>query len=112
MRLLDPLRPLLGLDAIQRGLKQLVEKCLRGPDQASREHQRSWLWGEVRNTAGEIKTARLETANGYDVTVHGVLLAVRHLLAYDGPGGYFTPAQLLGPHCVEQLPGSGKILLS
>jgi short subunit dehydrogenase-like uncharacterized protein len=112
MRLLDPLRPLLGLDAVQRGLKRLLEKGLRGPDQASRELQRSWLWGEVRNAAGDMKTARLETANGYEVTVHGMLLAVRHLLAYRGPGGYFTPTQLLGPRCVEQLPGSGKISIS
>lgn len=112
MRLLDPLRPLLGLDAVQRGLKHLVEKRVRGPDPASRERQRCWLWGEVRNAAGEIKTAHLETANGYEVTVHGVLLAVRHLLAYSGPGGYFTPTQLLGPRCVEQLPGSGKIIIA
>lgn len=66
----------------------------------------------MRKAAGEIKTAHLETPNGYDVTVHGALLAARHLLAYSGPGGYFTPAQLFGPRGVEQLPGSGKILLT
>ncbi|MGH8354913.1 MAG: hypothetical protein ACRERY_15515, partial [Pseudomonas sp.] len=70
------------------------------------------LWGEARNAAGELKTARLETANGYDLTVQGALLAVRHLLAYQGPGGYFTPSRLLGARCVEQLPGAGKILIS
>ena len=109
MRLLDPLRPLLGLDGVQHWLKGLVGARVQGPDQASRERQRTWLWGEARNAAGEVKSARLETANGYEVTVHGVLLAVRHLLAYSGPGGYFTPSQLLGERCVEQLPGSGKI---
>ncbi|WP_324731633.1 saccharopine dehydrogenase family protein [Pseudomonas paeninsulae] len=112
MRLLDPLRPLLGLNAVQHWLKRLVDKRVSGPDQATREQQRTWLWGEARNAAGEMRTARLETTNGYEVTVHGVLLAVRHLLAYSGPGGYFTPSQLLGARCVEQLPGSGKILLS
>jgi short subunit dehydrogenase-like uncharacterized protein len=59
-----------------------------------------------------VKTARLETANGYDVTVHGALLAVRHLLDYNGPGGYFTPSKLFGERCVEQLPGSGKVVIS
>jgi short subunit dehydrogenase-like uncharacterized protein len=54
----------------------------------------------------------LETANGYDVTVHGSLLAVQHLLQYDGPGGYFTPSKLLGARCVEQLPGSGQVSVS
>lgn len=112
MRLLDPLRPLLGRESVQHRLKRLIEKRVHGPDQSSREHQRTWLWGEVRNAAGELKTAHLETANGYAVTVHGVLLAVRHLLAYDGPGGYFTPSKLFGERCVEQLPGSGPILIS
>lgn len=68
--------------------------------------------GEVRNAAGVVKTAQLETANGYDVTVHGALLAVRHLMDYQGPGGYFTPSKLLGERCVEQLPGSTTIHIS
>lgn len=112
LRLLDPLRPLLGLDSVQRCLKRLVDRRVHGPDQFTREHQRTWLWGEARNAAGTLKTARLETANGYQVTVHGVLLALRHLLDYAGPGGYFTPSRLLGERCVEQLPGSGRIVLS
>jgi len=112
MRLLDPLRPLFALPVVQAWLKRLAARCIQGPDEAARARQRTWLWGEVRNAAGVVKTARLETANGYEVTVHGALLAVRHLLGYQGPGGYFTPSQLLGPRCVEQLPGSGKIVIS
>ena len=86
MRLVDPLRGLLGGAAAQKWLKGQVDKRVRGPDQATRERLRTWVWGEARNAAGETRTARLETANGYEVTVHGVLLAVRHLLAYNGPG--------------------------
>jgi short subunit dehydrogenase-like uncharacterized protein len=112
MRLIDPLRPLLGLDGVQNWLKVLLGKRVQGPDAAARARQRTWLWGEVRNAAGEVKSARLETANGYEVTVHGTLLAVRHLLDYQGPGGYFTPSRLLGERCVEQLPGAGKVLIS
>jgi short subunit dehydrogenase-like uncharacterized protein len=112
MRLLDPLRPLLGRAGVQQSLKRLLGKRVRGPDQANRERQRTWLWGEARNAAGEHKTARLQTANGYEVTVHGTLLAVRHLLDYNGRGGYFTPSQLFGERCVEQLPGSGTIVLT
>ncbi|MHA6492686.1 saccharopine dehydrogenase family protein [Pseudomonas borbori] len=112
MRLLDPLRPLFGLSAVQGGLMRLIERRVQGPDQATRQRQHTWLWGEVRNAEGVVKVARLETANGYDVTVHGGLLAVQHLLNYRGPGGYFTPSRLLGERCVEQLPGSGRILIS
>ncbi len=111
MRLLEPLRPLLRLHWVQSALKRWVDRRLQGPDQAARTRARTWLWGEVRNADGVRKTARLETANGYEVTVHGVLLSVRHLLGYAGPGGYFTPSQLLGERCVEQLPGSGRIVI-
>lgn len=111
MRLLDPLRPLLGRDGVQDWLKRQVTRRVRGPDQLTRERMRTWVWGEVRNERGERRTARLETANGYDVTVHGVLMAVAHLLAYSGPGGYFTPSRLFGERCIESLPGSGKIVI-
>jgi short subunit dehydrogenase-like uncharacterized protein len=58
---------------------------------------------------GRVAVARLRTANVYDVTAAGVLLAVEHLLDRDGPGGFFTPSRLIGPRCVESLPGSGRI---
>ncbi len=109
MRLIDPLRPLLGRQRVQDWLKGQVDKRIAGPDQAARERLRTWVWGEARNARGERRTARLETANVYDLTLHGVLLAVRHLLDYQGPGGYFTPSRLLGARCVESLPGSGRI---
>jgi short subunit dehydrogenase-like uncharacterized protein len=111
MRLADPLRPLLARRRVQGWLKGLVDKRVEGPDRSSRSNSRTWLWGEVRNAAGAIKSARLETANGYEVTVHGMLLAVAHLLDYSGHGGYFTPSQLLGERCIERLPGCGKILI-
>ncbi|WP_457789278.1 saccharopine dehydrogenase family protein [Pseudomonas sp. PL-6] len=111
MRLLDPLRPLFGLASVQAWLKRQVDRRVQGPDAASRERLRTWLWGEVRNAAGVVRTAHLQTANGYEVTVHGSLLAVRHLLDYQGRGGYFTPSQLFGARCVEQLPGCGPIRL-
>ena len=112
MRLVDPLRPLLSRRALQDWLKRLVDKRVQGPDQRSRSEGRTWLWGEACNSDGTVRTARLETANGYEVTVHGMLLALGHMLDYNGPGGYFTPSQLLGARCVERLPGSGKILIA
>ncbi len=112
MRLLHPLRRLLGRPGVQRWLKAQVDQRISGPDQATRARLPTWVWGEARNAAGQVRTARLQTANGYDVTVLGALLAVRHLLAYTGPGGYFTPAKLLGARCIEQLPGSGSIQIS
>ncbi|SDP10702.1 saccharopine dehydrogenase family protein [Pseudomonas jinjuensis] len=108
MRLIDPL---LGMDRVQDWLKEQVRRRVQGPDEAAREHQRTWVWGEVRNERGERRSARLETANGYEVTMHGALLAVRRLLYHRGGGGYFTPSQLFGERCVEELPGSSRITI-
>ncbi len=111
MRVMDSLRPLLGRDRVQDWLKEQVEKRVHGPDEVARGKLRTWVWGEVRNARGERCTARLETANGYDVTIHGVLFAVRHLLANPTSVGYFTPSKLFGARCIEQLPGSGSIVI-
>jgi short subunit dehydrogenase-like uncharacterized protein len=67
------------------------------------------LWGEVRNAAGERRTAQLETANGYRLTADGTIMAVQSLLTNVPPGGYYTPSMLLGARCVELLPGSTSI---
>ena len=112
MRLIDPLRGLLAGDWIQARLKGLVTRNVAGPDETTRLRRPTWVWGEVRNAAGERRVAHLETANGYQVTVHGVLHTVRHLLDYQGEGGYFTPSRLMGERCVEQLPGSGSIRIT
>ena len=75
----------------------------------SRFTGRSRFWGEVSNAAGERRTARLETANGYRLTADGTILAVKFLLDHAPAGGYYTPSMLMGARCVEQLPGSTSI---
>lgn len=109
---LDPWRSVLARPHVQRWLDRQLGRWVRGPDAAARSRRRACVWGEVRDAAGRVATARVETANVYDVTVEGVLLAAQHLRAYDGRGGFFTPAQLLGPRCVERLSGSGPIVVS
>ena len=66
-------------------------------------------WGEARNARGDVRTARLVTSNGYRLTADGVLMAVDDLLGRVHPGGCYTPSQLMGPRCVERLPGSTAI---
>ncbi len=110
--LLNPLRALFRSSKVQQWLKAQVDLRIPGPNEQQRAQARAWLWGEARNASGTTVRARLETANGYDVTIHGVLLTTRHLLDYQGEGGYYTPSRLLGPRCIEQLPGSSSIVLS
>lgn len=108
MRALQAGRWLPGLVTMQRLLRCLAGR-ITGPAADARAATPTWVWGEVRDASGRVAIARLRTANVYDVTAAGVLLAVEHLLDRQGPGGCFTPARLLGPRCVESLPGSGRI---
>ena len=110
--LLPWLQPLFGLSLVQTLLKQRVTATVRGPDAERRQRTPTWVWGEVANAAGARKIGRVQTANGYDVTVHGSLAVVERLLTSPAAGGYYTPAQLLGAGLVETLPGSTPIRIT
>jgi short subunit dehydrogenase-like uncharacterized protein len=107
-RVLNWLRPLLASTPGQMLLRGLANRA-SGPSEEQLRAGRSRLWGEVRNAAGQRCTAQLETANGYRLTADGTIMAVQYLLTNAPPGGYYTPSMLLGPRCVEQLPGSTSI---
>jgi short subunit dehydrogenase-like uncharacterized protein len=110
LRLVNLLRPILRGTMLQQMMKRRVPST--GPDEASRARTPVHVWGEVRNPAGEVRMARVKTANGYDLTVTGSLAFVEHLLSHRPAGGYYTPSQLLGADLVEQLPGSSPIVVS
>jgi len=105
-------RWLLGLAPVQSWMKKRVDKAPAGPDTAERERSPVMVWGEVRNARGEQRIARLQTANGYSVTVDAALGILRDVLRNPGRGGYFTPSQLVGADFVTKLPGSTAIRVS
>ena len=109
LRRLDRFRALLGLAPVQALLKYLVGRRIQGPDHQQREAARCYVWGEAQNRAGKKVVARIKTANAYDVTVEGALYAVGFLLEDQPAPGYYTPSRLLGPECIENLPGSGPM---
>ncbi|WP_445785390.1 saccharopine dehydrogenase family protein [Sphingorhabdus sp.] len=103
------LAPLLRLPAIRNRMLANAGAAI-GPDAAARQNAPTYLWGEVRNPSGQIRTARIRTANGYEVTVHGALAVLRHIMGRPNcEPGFVTPALLCGATLIEQLPGSGNI---
>ena len=107
------LRPLLRTGAVRAMLTGLAERYVTGPDLAARERGSTYVWGEARNSLGEVRTARVKTASGYAVTVTGSLAVVQHLLETSVAGGSYTPSVLMGPRLVETLPGTdGPIVVS
>lgn len=105
-------RWLLGFKPVQNLIKARIGKSVKGPDTATRDKLPTFVWGEVRNARGEIKTARIKTANGYSLTVTGSLAVTQYLLANRPDGGAYTPSKLLGADLVSKLPGSGALTLS
>jgi short subunit dehydrogenase-like uncharacterized protein len=107
-RALNWARPMLAWAPVQELLRRIANRST-GPSEEELRTGRSSFWGEVRNAAGERRTARLETANGYRLTADGMIMAVKFLLEHAPVGGYYTPSMLMGARCVEQLPGSTPI---
>lgn len=105
-------RWLIGWQPLQRLIKSRIAKTVKGPDETLREKQPTFVWGEARNAAGSVCTARIKTANGYSLTVTGSLAVVEHLLREAPAGGAYTPARLLGADLVTRLPGSGELVIS
>lgn len=74
-----------------------------GPNEKQLEQQSTWVWGEAKNSKGQIKTARIQTSNGYALTVDGSLMTVEFVLKNNIQGGYTTPALLLGIDAINHL---------
>jgi short subunit dehydrogenase-like uncharacterized protein len=109
LKRLDWIRPLLGIGAVQSWLKGRIGKRVRGPGEEQRARTPTFVWGEVANAAGAVRTGRIRVANGYDVTVHAALGIATQVLGMERVSGHLTPSQLVGREFVTGLPGSGEI---
>lgn len=109
MRRANLLRPLLRKRWLLRLVQRRIERSAINPSRTQRDNNPTLLWAEVRNAKGEIRTARLKTANGYALTVNSSLGILSRLLDEPQRAGYFTPTQLVGAEFVTTLPGSSAI---
>ncbi len=111
LKLMRLMRPVLATGAVQNFMKKRIERTVQGPTETQRKRSLTYVWGEVRNQRGEIKTGRIVTANGYEVTVHGSLAVVKKLLSEAPEPGSRTPAQIMGSSFVTTLPGSSQMVI-
>ena len=109
MRLANLARPVLRIGAVQGLMKRRIAATVQGPSKEARAKHNTYVWGEVADAAGETRTARTVTANGYDLTVTGSLAVVERLTTEDPAGGAYTPSLLMGKDFVTTLPGCGPI---
>ena len=105
MRRMRPLLPLAGLTPVKRLAQWWIGRTVTGPDEEVRRSARVCLWGEVRNEAGEVRRATMETPEGYAFTaLASVECAARVLEGAVGPGAW-TPARAFGADLAFELPG-------
>ena len=112
VRMSSFLRPVLRLGRVQNFLKKQIDKRVSGPSEERRGRRQVLVWGQVRNAAGEQRTARVRTANVYTVTQLAPVAIIERLADGDVPTGSITPAKLLGKDFVSELPGSSSIEIS
>lgn len=105
------LRSLLRTRIVQALMKRSIERRLQPPNQAQRDSNPSFVWGEVHNAAGRRITARVVTANGYALTIASSLGIMAHVLETPCSAGYATPGMLVGADFVSTLPGSSPVRL-
>jgi short subunit dehydrogenase-like uncharacterized protein len=109
MRRANLMRPLLRRRWIRELVKFSAQRRITPPDKTQRDNNPTHLWGEARNAAGEVKIARLRTANGYSLTVHASLGILSEVLSRACNPGFTTPSSLVGADFVSTLPGSTTI---
>ncbi|WP_154223433.1 saccharopine dehydrogenase family protein [Marinicella rhabdoformis] len=109
MKRMNFLRPILGWRWIQNIIKNKIEKKVKGPSESTRQALTTHVWGEVKNEAGDVKTLRILTSNGYELTAQGSVHIAAAMLTGVNRSGYQTPAMLMGADLVNKLPGTSKL---
>ena len=112
MRKMNWFRWLVNFSFVQNKMKEQVEKKSKGPNQDQREKLKTYLWGEVKNSAGETITARMETCNGYQLTYLAALTVNRFILNNPVEAGAQTPSKLVNNRLVFEIPGTTEVVYS
>ncbi len=102
-------KPLLDLPIAKKALRRLAGNSGDGPSPEVRKQSFCRVWGQVENDKGEKKELRLQTPNGYDLTVESSLAAVDRIIGGKVPAGAWTPSVAFGSDFVFSLPGVAEL---
>jgi len=97
--------PLLRTPLVRNWVKRRIARSVKGPNAEQRQKARSFIWGDLRNAAGECRQARLTTPNGYTLTAQAGLIIIKRLLNGELKPGFWTPAGLLGADLIMEVKG-------
>lgn len=90
-------------------LRKKVDTRQAGPGKANLAAGKSYLWGRVRDSEGNMIEARMKTLNGYLLTAKTTVLIAQKLLSEEVDPGYFTPAEYFGEGLIFEVEGTSWI---
>ena len=99
---------LLRADWLQKYLKQRVTEQVTGPGLQHRQQAQSYLWGQATDDKGQVCTARLQTPEAYELTVHTAVLAAYLVSEAKVTPGFKTPSLAFGPDFILQIKGVSR----
>jgi short subunit dehydrogenase-like uncharacterized protein len=99
---------IMGSSVVQEFLKRRINAGPSGPDAEQRRNGASYLWGEVRNAAGQTATTRLKTMDGYDLSAVAAWDIAKRTAAGASQSGFQTPSTVFGPDYILNLDGSTR----
>jgi short subunit dehydrogenase-like uncharacterized protein len=95
---------------VQAALHWLVGNVLPpGPTAEVRATARSLVWGELRDSVGNVVRARCTGPEGYALTATSAVDIALRTLAGEGKPGFQTPSRLLGPDYPLTLDGVDRV---
>lgn len=112
MRKMNWFRWLFKLNFIQNKMKQKMASSSKGPNAQQREEQATYIWGEVKNAAGEKVTGRIETCNGYQLTYLGAIEVAQYILKNQPAGGAYTPSKLVNDQLIHKIASTQATVFS
>lgn len=96
---------LLRTSFVRSLVKKKINTSPAGLDDIQREKATSLVWGQVTDSAGNTKTARLSGPDAYTLTAYSTLLIARKVLEGNFKTGYQTPAGAYGEDLVMEIKG-------
>lgn len=82
-----------------------IRKKVKGPDGDARKNTRAYIWGEVKNSKGQVKQARLETPEAYRLTAEMALMSTEKIMKETSKTGFMTASMAFGKDFILEAQG-------
>ncbi len=109
LRRLRWLLPIMKVGFLRRLVERKINRGQPGPTEQQRNAGRTMLWGQVSNAAGQSVEMKLETLEGYALTVQTALASVQRIINGNVPAGFQTPSLAFGKEFVLEMPGTSIV---